>query len=144
MNHINLIKLSVGSEKIADLANWQNMVARRRAARGQPPMPVHVTRMFPKKREELLLGGSLYWVIKGQVLCRQRIVDLFEEVGDDGIARCGIRLDVDLVETNPVPRKPFQGWRYLKPEDAPADLATTGGEEIPEAIRRELRDLGAW
>ena len=144
MTPVHLIKLCVGADQIADLAAWQAHVADRRAAHGQPPMPVHVTRMFPKRREELLLGGSLYWVIKGQIACRQRIVDLLEERGEDDILRCGIRLDPELIATEPVPRKPFQGWRYLKSEDAPADLAETGGTEIPETLRRELRELGAW
>jgi hypothetical protein len=144
MEKLHLIKLSVGSETIEDLAGWQALVTERRAAHGQPRTPVHVTRMFPKERAALLNGGSLYWVIKGQIMCRNRILDLTEEVGEDGVMRCAIRLDADLVAVNPVPRKPFQGWRYLKPDDAPADLREAGAEGIPEGLRRELRELGAW
>jgi len=138
----HIIKLSVGSEAIADLQAWQNHVSARRKAAGQPPLPVHVTRMFPKRRGDLLLGGSIYWVLKGHVLCRQRILDLFPEEGADGISRCAIRLDSELVPTVPVPRKPFQGWRYLKPGDAPADIAPSAADEkIPAAMRRELQEL---
>lgn len=126
---INLIKLCVGAEKVEDLIAWQEA----RYAKG-PAM--HVTRMAPKRGPEVLDGGSLYWVFKGVVLARQRIVALDEVMGADGIPRCAIVLDRKVVRTEALPRRPFQGWRYFKPEDAPADL--TPGREREEPLPREL------
>ena len=136
---LHLLKLCVGAESIEDLQRWRD-----RIAPGGQPM-AHVTRMFPKRREELLEGGSLYWVIKRVIQARQRIVGLDEVSGKDGIRRCAIMLDPELVRTNPSPKRPFQGWRYLKGEDAPGDLPqNSGGDELPEDLRRKLIELGAW
>ena len=104
-------------------------------------MPFHVTRMWPKREAELTDGGSLYWVFKGLVLGRQRILGLEPRDGADGIARCAIRLDPEVVRTMPQPRRPFQGWRYLRPEDAPRDLAAGGA--IPDLPPRLLAELAA-
>jgi hypothetical protein len=101
--------------------------------------------MTPKRKTELLDNGSLYWVIKHQIQARQRILELEEVVGDDGIKRCKIHLDPELVRTAPAPKRPFQGWRYLKPEQAPADMTEqTGGEDLPDGLRQKLIELGAW
>ena len=105
----------------------------------------HTARMTPKRRAELLDGGSLYWVIKRVIQVRQRIVDLEEFDDSDGVRRCTIWLDPELVRTAPSPRRPFQGWRYLKAEDAPADLSVqTGGDDLPDALRQQLIEMGAW
>ena len=138
-NYVNLIKLSVGSESVDSLAEWQ---ATRRA---QTPdgLPRHVTRMWPKREDELLANGSIYWVIQGIVSARQRILRLDEVIGQDGIRRCAIVLDPELIRTETVPKRPFQGWRYLKPEDAPADLPRGDGVAgMPEKMRTELAELG--
>ncbi len=143
---LHLIKLCVGADSVADLRAWQDQrVARPRRADG-PREPYHVTRMTPARAGEVIDGGSLYWVIRRVVAVRQAITDLVEIRGDDGIRRCAIVLDRELVLTQPVPRKPFQGWRYLDPRDAPADLAArgSGGAELPETLRRKLVELGAW
>jgi hypothetical protein len=138
--HINLVKLCVGAEKVEDLLAWQAQ----RAAQTGMGQPRHVTRMWPKRRDELLAGGSLYWVFKGVILARQRIVRLDEVMGGDGILRCGIVLDPDAVRTAPSPRKPFQGWRYLRPEDAPPDLRAgrESDDVLPQDMQNALADLG--
>ena len=136
---IHLIKLSVGTESYGDLARWQEM----RSKEMPDALPRHVTRMWPKREAEVLDGGSMYWVIKGAVLCRQRIIRLDEVIGHDGIRRCAIVLDPELVRTAPAPRRPFQGWRYLKPEDAPADLSSPETrEELPPSLEMKLSEIG--
>ncbi len=136
----HLIKLSVGTESVEDLERWQEQ--RRRELPGN--LPRHVTRMWPKREAELLNGGSIYWVIKGQVLCRQKILRLDEVQGEDGIRRCGIVLDPELHRTVNALRRPFQGWRYLSREDAPADLPSgrQAGEGLPADLDRALAEIG--
>jgi hypothetical protein len=134
---LHLIKLCVGAESIADLQAW--IQSRRKHNRG---VHAHVTRMTPKRSAELLDGGSLYWVIKGQLCARQKLVGLEPFVDTDGIKRCALQLNDEVVAVTPRPYRAFQGWRYLKPEDAPADLGASGAAEMPEALRRELSELG--
>ena len=142
---LHLLKLCVGAESIADLEHWiaQRMAIQRK--RGETPEHVHTTRMTPKRRDELLDGGSLYWVIKGQILVRQRLVGFDEGTKKDGSPCCLLLLDPELVPVRPVPRRAFQGWRYLTSEDAPVDLGKGGGKGVaamPERLRRELAELG--
>jgi hypothetical protein len=141
---VHIIKLCVGADNIEDLADWQaNQVKRAKKAK-QRPLPVCGTRSWPKRRDEVLDGGSLYWVIKGVVMVRQRILAI-DDVTDDHGPRCGLYLDPELVKTAPQQRRAFQGWRYLTLKDAPADLKPVkGGEDLPEDLRRRLAELGAW
>lgn len=132
---LHLIKLCVG---ISDLDDLQQRIQARVANGGEH---VHVTRQTPKRRDELLSGGSLYWVIKGSTAARQPILELREMIGDDGIARCGIVLGPDLVPVVPRPKSAFQGWRYLVDKEAPADLTDRAGD-LPEDLARELAELG--
>jgi hypothetical protein len=111
-------------------------------AEGRDPTPVHVTRMWPRREAELLDGGSLYWVFRGLVLARQRILGLEPRRGADGIGRCAIRLDPETVRTIPQPRRPFQGWRYLRGEDAPRDLIGAAPSDLPPALARGLAAVG--
>ena len=141
---MHLIKLAVGVDRAEELVAWQarRLETLRRA--GQPAELVHRTRHMPKKRLEVLEGGSLYWVIKGVVQLRQRIADLREEADGEGRPLCGIVFDPVLVPVRPQARRPFQGWRYLTPADAPPDLATipgSGHEAMPPALRAELAAL---
>jgi hypothetical protein len=138
----HLIKLSVGTEDVADLAHWQ---ADRRY-QTEDGLPRHITRMWPKREAEVLAGGSIYWVIKGLVLCRQRVLRLDRVQGSDGIERCAIVLDPDLVRVAPSPKRPFQGWRYLAPADAPPDLAQMrpGDDVLPPELTRVLADIGVF
>lgn len=140
---VHLIKLCVGAEAVEDLATWQaDRIVERRDA-GLEPVPVHVTRMWPKRVDELVGGGSLYWVFRGLVLARQRVLGLERQTGSDRIERCCIRLDPEIVRTRPQPRRPFQGWRYLRPEDAPADLAAGPGvTDLPPALVAGLAEIG--
>lgn len=140
MAHINLVKLCVGCDSVEDLAAWQAA----RAAANPAYEPRHVTRMWPKRAEELTAGGSLYWVIKGVILARQRVLRLDEVLGDDGITRCGLVLDRAIQRTHPAPRRPFQGWRYLKPEDAPPDQRAAGASDdaLPPELAGKLADIG--
>jgi hypothetical protein len=137
---IHLMKLSVGSDSVEDHEDWQ-VSQRPHWPAGQA---IHVTRMWPKREAEVLDGGSLYWVIKGLVLCRQRIVDLKEVDLGDGIPRCALILDAEIVRTEPAPRRPFQGWRYLQARDAPRDLAKARAKDdpLPPALARALADIG--
>ena len=142
---VHLIKLSVGSESIEDLAAWQAGRLKALKAAGQKrPVLGHRTFQTPKRREDLLDGGSIYWIIKGLVQVRQRIIDLSEGTKDDGSPCCLVVLDKLLVPVRPVPRRPFQGWRYLDAADAPADLrpGEEGLTELPLKMRKELAELG--
>lgn len=136
-SNLHLIKLCVGADGPDDLLDWQN-----RRFGDQPAM--HVTRMWPKREAELLQGGSLYWVFKGLMLARQKILGLEERIGDDGIRRCAIILDRDLVRVNAVPRRPFQGWRYFNGSDAPADLPAGSKDEtpLPPEMAAALSEMG--
>ena len=100
--------------------------------------------MWPKRKTEVLSGGSLYWVIKGVILCRQRILRLEEVDRGDGIRRCGIVMDPAVIRTAPAPRRPFQGWRYLDPADAPRDLpqARRADTALPEEMALALAEIG--
>lgn len=140
MKTVHLIKLCVGAEQVEDLLAWQ----RDPRALGPDGLPCHVTRMWPKRSEELLAGGSLYWVFKGVVLARQRILRLDEVRGGDGIARCGIVLAREVIRTQAAPKRPFQGWRYLDPREAPPDLpkARAGDDALPPDLQAALADLG--
>ncbi|MGD9867971.1 MAG: DUF1489 family protein [Hyphomicrobiales bacterium] len=141
---LHLIKLSVGTEGIADLAHWQEQrIAMLRKACKAPDL-YHRTRQMPRRSVELLNGGSIYWVIKGVVLARQKLLDFRAVTGDDGVPRCDIILEPGLIPTRPQPRRAFQGWRYLKPDDAPPDLGkgANGLADLPEEMRSELMELG--
>lgn len=142
---MHLQKLSVGSESIQTLKDWQDIVVGRRLKAGLSPHHEHVTRMFPKQKEALLDGGSIYWVIKGMVLCRNPIVGLEEVVRRDGVKACSILMKPGPIPVVPTPRRAFQGWRYLKPEDAPDDLNDDVIDgELPTKLMRKLVELGAW
>lgn len=141
---LHLVKLCVGTDAIEELRQWQSGRAADRLARGLDPRPRHVTRMWPRRAEEVLGGGSLYWVIRGAIQVRQRIADLEEVTGQDGIRRCAIVLDPALVPTALRPRRPFQGWRYLAAADAPPDLSAAPGDEpdLPSGLREALSRFG--
>jgi hypothetical protein len=134
---LHLIKLCVGAESIADLQAW----IRQRRLRNAD-VHAHVTRMTPKRGEELLDGGSLYWVIKGQLCARQKLIGLEPFVDSAGIKRCALQLDDAVVAVAPRPYRAFQGWRYLEPKDAPPDLSAAAGADMPEELRRQLSELG--
>lgn len=134
---LHLIKLCVGVSEIRELKDWV-----RDCRRGRDTLD-HVTRMFPSRAGELLPGGSLYWVIRGVVACRQPLKALEPVTGEDGITRCRIVFKPQIVPVRPVPRRAFQGWRYLAVADAPPDLKDRqGGAAMDDAMRHELAMLG--
>lgn len=142
---LHLIKLCVGTSSIEELTDWQAANRLFRPKRGEPLRVYHTTFQMPKRQDELLSGGSLYWVIKGLIQARQRITGLEDGHKDDGSPCCRILLDPKIVAVRPVPRKAFQGWRYLAPEDAPPDLRSGSGDglaRMPQHLRRELAALG--
>ena len=142
---LHLVKLSVGAESIADLRGWIAERVKQRKAKGLPPRHIHITRMTPKRDAELLDGGSIYWVIKGEIAAREKIVGIVPFRDKDGIGRCRLVMEPKLIAVSPRPMRPFQGWRYLDVKSAPPDLgreAADGIAAMPEPMRRELRELG--
>jgi hypothetical protein len=141
---LHLIKLCVGCDSVADLEDWIKLKLKEKRKRGQKPEHIHTTRMVPKRAEELTAGGSLYWVIRGQVMCRERILAIRPFTDKDGIGRCRVVLDGKVTLVEPRPRSAFQGWRYLADKEAPRDLsrAAPGAAKMPEQMRRDLRELG--
>lgn len=141
---VHLLKMAAGIKSLDHLRRRQAQ-ARKGTIGGREAL-IHITRNYPRRAEEVLDGGSLYWIVKRHVLGRNRIIGLDRAQTDDGRPRCHIYLDPDLVPVMPVRRRPIQGWRYLQPADAPADLAEIGiseGEEpLPPEMASELRALG--
>jgi len=137
---MHLLKLSVGSESVDSLIAWQDT----RRAQTPDGLPRHVTRMWPRRESEVLVGGSIFWVIQGHIQCRQRLLRFDEVIGSDGIRRCAFVLDPKITRTTVVKRRPFQGWRYLDPGDAPADLTRTRQSEdaLPDTLSAALADIG--
>ena len=134
---LHLIKLCVGVSEVSELRQWV-----KDSRKGLESLD-HTTRMFPKRGQEILNGGSLYWVIRGMILCRQPIADLVAVKGKDGISRCRIDFKAKIIPVWPTPRRAFQGWRYLSAEDAPKDLSKNSiANEMHEDMRRELSELG--
>jgi hypothetical protein len=134
---VHLIKLCVGVDGVERLNEWI-----KDCRKGLDTLD-HVTRSFPRRADEVLPGGSLYWVIRGMILCRQPLV-AFEQVrGHDGIERCRIVFQPKIIMVRPTPRRAFQGWRYLPEADAPPDLpkGSTATDMSPE-MRRQLAELG--
>ncbi len=141
---LHLVKLCVGADSLDDLRQWIAARMAEAKRRGAPMRHAHVTRMTPKRGAEIVDGGSLYWVIKGQIAARQRIVGLEPFMDADGIRRCKLWLDGEVVAVAPRPMRAFQGWRYYEPKSTPPDIDETqaGFAEMPEALRRELAGLG--
>jgi len=130
---LHLIKLCVGVAKVETLE--------RRAAKNDW-LTVH-TRMTPKRATEIEDGGSLYWVMKGSVVCRQRVLDI-TTTGEGKTSQCLIQLSNEVIRTAPQARRPFQGWRYLEPKDAPMDLSSMDAGDLPDDLAKQLREMGAW
>src|SRR6201997_2239760 len=128
---LHLIKLAVGCESAKK--------------KGLPRHHIHITRMTPKRGEELLAGGSLYWVIRGEIAAREKLIAIEPFRDRDGIGRCRLVMQPKVVAVSPRPMRPFPGWRYLTEDAAPADFGRAEAEGVaamPEPMRRELRDLG--
>ena len=139
-DHINILKLCVGTDSVEDLLDWQRTHPSALPAGERQ----HVTRMWPKRETEVTAGGSLYWVIKGAILCRQTILRMEAVSGADGIARCALILHPEVIRTAAAPRRPFQGWRYLMPADSPRDLPKGRAidDALPPAMALALAEIG--
>lgn len=136
---VHLLKLSVGTTDVESMrANQARRARRENGIRFVPGF----TRRKPRRALEIAESGSIYWVIKGSILVRQRVLDLVDAVDQNGEPYCEFRLDSDLIEVVPRPHRPFQGWRYLKEADAPPDLASFGEDEMPAEMAAELKFLG--
>jgi hypothetical protein len=142
---LHIVKLAVGCDSLSDLKQRVAERAAEAQLRGERGRHVHVTRMTPKRDREVLAGGSLYWVVRGEVAARQKIVAIEPFNDGAGIARCRLVMQPKVIAVSPRPMRPFQGWRYFEEEVAPPDLNASTASTLaamPEPMRRELRDLG--
>src|ERR1700688_652459 len=142
---LHIIKLAVGCESVKELKGW--VAARIQTAKKKrlPPHHIHITRMTPKRVDEVLAGGSLYWVIRGEIAAREKIIAIEPFRDRDGIGRCRLVMQPKVIPVLQRPMRPFQGWRYLSEDAAPLDLGKSMAKSVaamPEPMRRELRDLG--
>ncbi len=145
---LHLLKMAVG---IADLDELRRLRAARIRQHGASWV---YTRNQPRRAAPVLAGGSIYWIIRGQIRVRQRVTGLKSERDDKGRSYCRIEVDPELVATLWRPRRPFQGWRYLSPADAPPDApggwsapetaADSATGAMPARLIAELRALGLW
>ena len=137
---VHLLKLCVGVDSVEMLRDAQ---AARLREEGGVPYVTGFTRRKPRRASEIAGSGSLYWVIRGVIRVRQRILDFADATDADGQVYCELRFEPELVETEPRAHRAFQGWRYLSGKDAPADLRRVAGDDIlPAELAEELRFLG--
>ena len=141
---LHLIKLAVGCDSVKDLKGWVAERMQTAKKKGLPQHHVHVTRMVPKRVDELLDGGSLYWVIRGEIAAREKIIAIEPFRDGDGIGRCRLVMQPKVIAVSPRPMRAFQGWRYFAQSDVPPDVGSAGAgvAAMPEPLRRELRELG--
>ena len=137
---LHLVKLAVGIDDVSMLAERQSRRLEEARTNGQPVRLRHLTRSMPRRADEIVGGGSIYWVIRQAVRARQKILGLERTVNDRGQPRCAIVLDREIVPVEARPCRPFQGWRYL--ESAPPDSVQTNGDSLPDGMAAELRSLG--
>lgn len=141
---IHLIKLCVGAGSIEDLATWQKTHRTRYWDVVGQKCAYHTTRQRPKRQDDILDGGSIYWVIKGIIQVRQKLLGFDSVQSEKGHGMCALLLDPELVPVHPQPRRAFQGWRYLDVDDAPSDMGSSASEglrDMPLKLRQELAAL---
>ena len=139
---LHLVKLCVGADSVESLQAWIDFRMENARKSGLPAETIHTTRMVPTRKDELLDGGSLYWVIKGKIQVRQHLIDIRPFTDQAGVKRCDLVMEPRLIRTQYQHKRPFQGWRYLKLQDAPADLKAGGASHaMPEDMRRDLTEL---
>ena len=142
---VHLLKLAVG---VDDLDHLRTLQAGRPGIRAGRRLVSGFTRRKPRRVVELLDGGSIYWVIKGKIAARQQLLGFEDDIDQDGVPYCRLLLDPVLVATCMLPRRAFQGWRYLAPVDAPPDagaesrVGTDNDDALPPHMARDLRDIG--
>jgi hypothetical protein len=135
---VNLLRMAVGCESVDQIRSFQE------ERRGEEPDVYTFTRNVPKRIDELIDGGSIYWVVKRFIQVRQRILGIEKDTAENGRPFCRIRLQPELVRTELRPHRAFQGWRYLPPEDAPPDIfgQLQQSDQLPREMAEELRELG--
>ncbi len=139
---VHLIKLSVGPESLTQLAEWQKQRLKEKKRARQKPELIHITRHKPKREVEVLDGGSIYWVIKGWLVARQKLLEL-RPMERDGVMHCGLVYDPEIITVRARRKKAFQGWRYFDVKDVPKDVGLwKGGDTLPDALQHELETLG--
>ncbi|QFT31873.1 hypothetical protein FIV00_15375 [Labrenzia sp. THAF82] len=139
---LHLVKLCVGADSAESLQAWIDYRVEQARLAGAEEVTTHTTRMVPTRKDELLDGGSLFWVIKGKIQARQHLLDIRPFTDDAGIKRCNLVLEPRLILTQYRPKRPFQGWRYLKMDEAPGDIRLAGeAVAMPDAMRRDLTEL---
>ncbi|MBV8976340.1 MAG: DUF1489 domain-containing protein [Alphaproteobacteria bacterium] len=138
---LHIIKLCVGVDSLEELAQWQKQRLAEKRKKKQPLVLQHVTRMTPKRADEVLDGGSLYWVIKGQIAARQKLLAL-KPVKKGGTPHCALVYEPRLIAVMRRRHRPFQGWRYFDPKDAPPDIRDIKAGNLPEKLKMELSELG--
>ena len=138
---LHIIKLSVGSDSLDDLAHWQKQRLKALKDAGKKPELIHVTRQTPKRAEEVLDGGCIFWVVKGWIVARQKLLEL-RPLKRDGVPHCGLVYDKKIIPVQWQQRRAFQGWRYLEPKDAPPDRHKGDTDALPPELRQELMALG--
>lgn len=138
---IHMVKLCVGVSSVEELESYRDQRAHWWGADYGEDVHVHRTRMMPKRREEMEGMSSIYWVMAGTICCRQPILRLAQYTNEEGIDYCDIIMAPDIIRTLPYPKRPFQGWRYLRPEDAPPDMEGNDNENSAE-IAAELAKMG--
>lgn len=141
---LHLIKLAVGCESVKELKSWVAERMQTAKKKGLPQHHIHTTRMTPKRVDELLVGGSLYWVIRGEIAAREKLLAIEPFRDGAGIGRCRLVMQPKVIPVRPRPMRAFQGWRYFTEDAAPPDLKSAGSglTDMPEPMRRELRELG--
>ena len=128
----NLKKLAVGIDTV------ENLKIRQKIIFNEYNKIIHVTRNVPKKKDDLIKKGSMYWVIKRRVLVRQKIKNISLIIRNDGSKGCEIELDSELIKVIPTSMRPFQGWRYYNSEEVPSDLTLDLNNDNEEALTDEL------
>ena len=136
----NLKKIAVG------IASIDRLHIRQQTIKSSYGKIIHTTRNMPKQKDDLIDNGSMFWIIKRNILVRQKILNIESVIRDDGSKGCEIELDEDLIKVIPTPMKPFQGWRYYMASDIPPDLNVSNieSEDLPENINSELIKLGLY
>jgi hypothetical protein len=136
------LKVSAGRESLEDLVRWQNACLKDKKKKKQPLLLQHVTRLMPNRKDEILDGGSIYWIIRGRIVARQKIVDL-KPVRKNGGSHFTITFEPKLTLVAQRRTQRIEGWRYLAAKDAPPDIAAgKAAKNLPEDLRVELSELG--
>jgi hypothetical protein len=141
---IHILRRAFHAESIEDFAEWQAERRKEMKANGQKPRTRTMLRAFPTRKEELLDGGSIYWIIKGAIRARQRVLAVEQNPDPSSRRKCMIVLESKLTPTVPYPVRARRGWRYLEPNAVPPDLdkAGRGVDKLPANLAAELRELG--